>query len=438
MYGMPAVTVRVPIKLIDSGARVRPFCYFTRAHIAPFFNFMDIIDNVRKAQEQGSKFGTERTAELLSRLGHPDEKLKIVHVAGSNGKGSVCRYITEILVAAGRTVGTFTSPEVYSFEDMFALNGKTARRPLVEKYLSVVDRAAEGMSDAPSAFERETCTALAMFAGEGCEYCVLECGLGGLEDATNAVSGKLVAVITSITTEHTAVLGDTIADICRHKSGIIKNCPAVVPANLNGEAARYFNALGAVVAGEGLKLVNRSLDGQKFLYKGEEYSILMPGDEQLYNAAVAIEVAKILSLPLSAVKKGLACARPEGRTEVIKKGATMYILDGAHNPQAFGPLISMLPGKADTLVYTCLSDKNVGQCAALLGRLFKRVFIVPAPSYRAMDEGQILRAFAPYCDNVRSFCDIPSAMEAASGRVIVACGSFTMLKEVRQWIDKKQ
>ena len=209
---------------------------------------MDIIDQVKAAQRAGSKFGTGRAAELLDRLGRPDEKLKIVHVAGSNGKGSVCAYVTAALVCAGRRTGTFTSPEVYSYEEQFCIDGRPAARAVIRRYLAAAEDAARGMSDAPSAFELETCAALAMFAGEGCEYCVLECGLGGLCDATNAVSRKEVALITSISREHTAVLGDDIADICRHKAGIIKNCPALVPANLCAEAARYFSSLGAATS----------------------------------------------------------------------------------------------------------------------------------------------------------------------------------------------
>lgn len=401
---------------------------------------MDIIKDVVKAQEQGSKFGLSRTKELLSRLGNPDKKLKILHVAGSNGKGSVCAYLTAALVAAGRSVGTFTSPEVYSFSDMFALNGKNAPEELIRRYLSAVYAEAEKMTDEPSSFERETCAALAMFAGEGMEYCVLECGLGGLEDATNAVSGKIVAAVTSIALEHTAVLGDSITDICRQKAGIAANCPLVVPANLCGEAAEYFSSLGAMVAGEGLKLLSRTLGGQQFSYKGRSYSILMPGDEQLYNAAVAIEAASIAGIAYEHIREGLSRASVPGRTEVIGRGDRTYILDGAHNPQAFGPLVGMLSGmpRADVLIYTCLSDKNAEECARIVGPLADRVFIVPAPSYRAMDEGRMERAFSGCCAHVRTFEDIPSAMAAAEGRIIVACGSFTLLKEVKKWIEKRQ
>ncbi len=433
------MAVRVP-KCLFIRAHARPRCFIARARPRPFFDIMDIIDQVKAAQRAGSKFGTGRAAELLDRLGRPDEKLKIVHVAGSNGKGSVCAYVTAALVCAGRRTGTFTSPEVYSYEEQFCIDGRPAARAVIRRYLAAAEDAARGMSDAPSAFELETCAALAMFAGEGCEYCVLECGLGGLCDATNAVSRKEVALITSISREHTAVLGDDIADICRHKAGIIKNCPALVPANLCAEAARYFSSLGAEVAGGDVEVLRRSRRGQSFRCGGRRYFIRMPGDEQIYNAALAVCCAGVLGLPRRAVARGLARATLPGRVERVKSGRTLYILDGSHNPQSFGPLVqtlSTLRG-SKTLVFTCLSDKDASAAARILGPLFARAFIVPAPSYRAMDVKKISAAFMQTCADVRVFADIPAAMESARDKTVAACGSFTLLKEVKQWIEQRR
>ena len=120
----------------------------------------------------GMKFGTERTRALLDALGSPDDKLKIIHVAGSNGKGSACAYLTHILLACGKTVGTYTTPEVFSFEEQYLVNGK-ASAALCEKYLSAVQRAADGLDDKPPSYERQTAAAYLMFAEEGCEYAVI-------------------------------------------------------------------------------------------------------------------------------------------------------------------------------------------------------------------------------------------------------------------------
>ena len=389
---------------------------------------------------QGSKFGTERAEELLHRLGDPDNKLKIIHVAGSNGKGSFCAYMTSILVCAGKRVGAFTSPAVYSYEQCFCMDGAPPPKALLLKYLAAASQAAEGMDDHPSQFELEVCAALAMFAGEGCEYCVLECGLGGLYDATNAIMHKEVAVITSISLEHTDVLGDNLTDIYRHKAGIIKNCPVVVPSTICDEAVYYLAARGAVFSGQDMVVTGRYVDGQTFTYGGKNYSIRMHGDEQAFNACLAIDCAHILGIPDGAILRGLQSAYIGGRVEIIECPGALYILDGAHNPAAFSPLVQTLSyiDGTKTLVFTCLADKDVEANAAILGHLFDEILIVPAPDGRAMDINAIASAFALYNANVRICADIPAAMGMAGCHVVAVCGSFTLLKEAKKWIGQRQ
>ena len=174
---------------------------------------------IKDMQSLGMRFGLERTRALLDKLGSPDKELKVIHVAGSNGKGSVCEYLTQILLSAGFKTGTFTSPEVFSFEEQYRVNGKSSAG-LTEKYLGEVNAAADKMEDKPTAFERQTAAAFLYFFREGCEYAVIECGLGGLTDATNAICGKAMAVITSVSLEHTAVLGNTLTEIARHKAAV--------------------------------------------------------------------------------------------------------------------------------------------------------------------------------------------------------------------------
>lgn len=388
----------------------------------------------------GMKPGTGRTRELLDRLGCPDKKLNILHVAGSNGKGSVCAYLSHILREGGLRTGMFTSPAVFDRGECFAIDCLPAPRDILQKYTDEARSAAAGMADAPSPFELDTCTALAMFAGEGCTHCVLECGLGGLEDATNAVSRKSVAVITSIALEHTDILGATIADICRHKGGIIRDCPAVVPDDLPDEAAAYFAARGAIAAGGGLQILSRTEDCQRFTYGGSDYAVRMYGDGQLKNAAVAIECAKLIGIPQDAVARGLYAARLPGRVQPLRAGGRLFILDGAHNPGAFGPLMQFAGGMEGTksLVYSCLSDKDVEGCAAVLAPVFGEVNIVPAPGGRGMDTAAIAAAFEKNNVKAHIFADVPAALAAASGDTVAVCGTFTILKEAKQWIGQGQ
>ncbi len=388
----------------------------------------------------GSKFGTERAEELLHRLGNPDEKLKIIHVAGSNGKGSVCAYLTSILVSGGKRVGTFTSPAVYSYDRCFCIDGAPPPKAILLNYLAAASRASQKMADEPSQFEIEVCAALSMFAEEGCEYCVLECGLGGLFDATNAVAQKEIAVITSLSLEHTDVLGDSIIDIYRHKSGIIKNCPVVVPADICDEVVYYLAARGAIFSGQGMAVTDRGFDGQTFTYGGRSYTIHAHGDGQVFNACIAIDCARLLGLSEGSIIRGLQSAVISGRVEFIESNGRLYILDGAHNPAAFAPLVQTLRyiDGVKSLVYTNLSDKNVHANAAILGRHFDEILVIPAPDDRAMDVRTIDSAFVPYNVNVGICTNVVEALSYAAGSIVVVCGSFTHLKEAKNWIEQRQ
>lgn len=398
------------------------------------------IDFIKNYALKGSKYGLEREKYLLKALGSPQDRLKILHVAGSNGKGSVCAYLTQILLAAGKTVGTFTSPAVYGYNETYLFNGLPADDATINAYLGKVLSLAQAAEDPPTAFEIETAAAYAMFAGEGCEYAVIECGMGGLNDSTNAVEKKELAVITSVSLEHTAFLGNTILEICRQKGGIVRDCPLVCSARLPDEARDYFARRGAIFAGQSLEITQKSLDGQTFVYGGHTYRIAMHGSAQAYNAAVAAECARVLHLPQDAIERGLERTRLDGRVEIIARGGRTFVLDGGHNPEGILPLAETLGAMrgGKSLVFGCLSDKDVAGVARGLQGLFDEVFIVPPPSVRAMDVGRMAAAFGAVYDNVRVAESIEGAMRAASMPTVCACGTFTILKECRQWIEKEQ
>ena len=399
---------------------------------------MDAVNHIVALRRNGMKFGTERTRELLDRLGSPDDKLKIIHVAGTNGKGSVCAYLTHILLCAGKSVGTYTTPEVFSFEEQFLINGR-ADFALTQKYLSAAIAASDGMADSPTAYETQTAAALAMFAGEGCEYAVAECCMGGLYDTTNAVNKKVAAVITSISCEHTAYLGDTIPDICRHKAGIIKNCPAIVSPCVQGEAREYFRSLGAVFAGEDLKVLSSDIHGSTFTCGGAEYFTGMAGSRQPHNAATAIAVAQLLGIGRQAIGQGVAQAKIAGRLQIIE-GAATYILDGAHNPESFIPLCGLLgelPAPR-TVIYGCLSDKDIEGVLPRLARCTERIIAVPPPSDRAMNFEQIVNMCRRYFADAGEAESVSAALAKCGGGIVAVCGTFTILKEAEQWIGKGQ
>lgn len=363
------------------------------------------------------KFGTERTRRILNALGCPDKKLKIIHIAGTNGKGSVAEYITQILIAAGNRVGTFTSPAVFSYLEQFRVNGKPIEKKLYARAFGQALKCADGATQ----FEVETAGALYAFALSGCEYAVVECGLGGTYDATNAIFKKEVAVITSIGLEHTAILGTTYSDICKHKAGIIKDCPAVVSGYNTDEVLKYFQKIGAAVAGR---------------YENPP----LYGEAQKYNAGLAIEVGKLLKIDETSIYLGVKAAKLRGRCQILTaKDGRIYILDGAHNPAAFAPLAELVKDKFGTaeVIFGSLSDKDIRKNLEIIKTFAASVTLVPCDSPRNIDMEKLRQECANCGIRASEEESVTAALENSDGKVTVVCGSFTLLGEAKLWIEKR-
>lgn len=381
--------------------------------------------------KKGMVFGVERTRAILNELGSPDEKLKIIHIAGTNGKGSTAEYIANILFASGKSVGVYTSPAVYGMQEQYRINNAdTDESLLCDSFAAVLNTKAGREA---TRFEIETAAAVFAFAEAGCEYAVLECGMGGLADATNAVNAKEVAVITSISLEHTKFLGDTVKKICAQKAGIITNCPAVVSALQPPEALEFFIQKGAIFP-DNPQILNE--DGTSFLYGGEEYTLSMRGAAQPYNAALAIKTAEILKIDgrfYSAVQN----AKLPGRNEIIIKNGATYWLDGAHNPASVAMLCESLKHTRPTVIYGCLSDKDVDKCVKMLAGVAVRLIAVQPDSPRAMDMEKIYSTCKKYFGSAERAGNVAEALDITDGSPVVVCGSFTLLKEAKQWIEKR-
>lgn len=394
----------------------------------------EIFEKIAALVSRGMDFGTDRTRKILDGLDCPDKKLKIIHIAGTNGKGSTAEYLTGILISAGKKVGTFTSPFAYSYFEQFRIDGE----PVTERDLKrSFCRAYEiGEKLGATAFEVETAGAILSFEESGCEYAVIECGLGGRYDATNAVAKKEVAVITSIGLEHTKILGATLQEICYHKSGIINGCPSVVCPMQPQEVLTYFKNLNAHIPEK-----PQITGARSFKYKGEEYRLSTYGEAQACNAVTAIEAARILNLPEKAIKQGIERAKPQGRLEVLKADGRTYILDGAHNPAAFTPLAQLLKdeygGKA-TIIYGCLSDKDFSGCLKILNTCADNIIIVPTAGIRASDTEKVFTECKKYFVQADRAQNVEAALEKAQGSTVAVCGSFTILKQSKDWIEGKK
>lgn len=318
-----------------------------------------------------------RIRSLLSQLGDPQEGLRFIHVAGTNGKGSICEMLTEILLAQGYKVGTFTSPYIIEYADRIRIN----KRNIPEHYLTRhAQRVKECAAKTPyggdfSQFEITMCIALLHFKECGCDVVVWETGVGGLNDCTNVISSPLVSVIASVSYDHTAVLGDTLEAIAAQKAGIIKTgCPVVLSAG-NGKtvedvvrmAAICKNSKLTIPRSENIKILSDTLDCCEFTYMGKTYSAAMCGAHQAYNAVTVIEALRACRYSLSIddenITAGISRAKIRARAEVISS-EPLIILDGGHNPDGFRAIANIIETKAHspvTVMLGMLRDKNAAQ-----------------------------------------------------------------------------
>ncbi len=399
------------------------------------------VDRVLKLYSKGIRFGTETTRALLKNLDCPQKNLKIIHVAGTNGKGSVCEYISRILVAAGKKTGTFSSPAVYDYCEQFKINCAPMQMERIESYLSCVLEAAKELD--VTGFEVETAAALYAFYKEGCEYAVVECGMGGRGDATNALDEKQVAVLTSVGLEHTAYLGKTLKEICLNKAAIIKNCHAVVCAYQPEEVKNALCGIPVKFTECPTEIVSCGLEGQTFEYGGKSYRTKMSGSLQPYNAACAIEAARVLKISETAIYQGIKSAYLGGRLEVLHSLGKTYILDGAHNPSGFAPLSGLLKEGvlkgSVAVVFGCLSDKDADGNVKALSPFAQKIIAVRPDNPRGMEIKKIYAACRRYFENSEAAESVSAALKKASEEAenVVVCGSFTILSEAKKWIEKR-
>lgn len=348
----------------------------------------DPIAYINTPRWQASRLGLERIRELLERLGRPQDRLKFVHVAGTNGKGSICAYLASILGAAGYRTGMFTSPYIERFEERIRVNSAMISPDELRDVTLAVREHAEAMAeetgDHPTEFELMTAVALEHFARCGCDIVVLEVGLGGRLDSTNVIDAPEACVIARIGLDHTALLGNTLAAIAGEKAGIIKEGSAVVSWPQEPEA---MAVIGHAAAEHGCELrvpdfaqleegVIRWEDSaspfRSFSYR--EWTDLRTGilgSYQPQNATVALEVVDVLRgrgwhIPDEAVRAGVARTRWPGRFEIVEGGSSpdgfAIVVDGGHNPQGARALADSLaevfPGRKPVFVIGVLEDKD--------------------------------------------------------------------------------
>lgn len=412
----------------------------------------EALDYILKVSGGGSRYGLGRTVRLLDDLGSPDLAMSVIHVAGTNGKGSVCAMLSAVLTAAGYRTGMYTSPAVLCYNERFLIDGVPISDDETARLMTRVRTAAESEPDTPTAFEQETALALLAFKEAGCDVCVLEAGLGGTADSTNAVRDKVLSVVTRIGLDHCALLGNTLSEIAAQKAGIIKGAAVTCPQEKG--AAEVLYPL-CKVAGKPV-LVSRSASGQSFVLDGREYRTRLVGDHQLLNAALVIEAVSVLRekgfvISDEALRRGLKDAVWHARFEVltadnvadspydiaVPQGKTV-VLDGAHNPQGATALAdtlrSVFPESRIAAVTGVLADKDYAGVAKAVLPLASRIFTLTPPSPRALGAEEYGDCCKEICDATVTVCgSVKEGLRAALDTdvdVAVVFGSLTLFGEL--------
>jgi dihydrofolate synthase/folylpolyglutamate synthase len=386
-------------------------------------------------QPLAMRFGLERMERALAALGHPEHRYPVLHVGGTNGKGSTCAMAAAALAAAGHRVGLYTSPHLVSFAERIQVAGVPIPDPALAAAIDEVRRAcpwheAGGEGERLTYFEFATLAGLLHFARSGVSVAVVEVGLGGRFDATTAVAPR-VTVVARIGLDHTQLLGDTVEQIAFEKAGIFKSG---VPAVVHGrQPPGALQVLRDEAARRGAPLVVAAAD-----YPGP---IALPGAHQRGNAALAQAALRQLAgagvrVPDQAVAEGIATARWPGRLEALGG----VLLDGAHNPDGAAALAAALrtlhPGRPVELVLGVLSDKDHRGMLAALVPAVRRIHAVTPVSPRARPAGEVAAAAAALGADVHAHGSLPEAVacartSAADGAVVCVAGSLYLVGEAR-------
>lgn len=418
------------------------------------------IDDTSK---YGYILGLDTVTELLNRLGNPQDDLKFVHIAGTNGKGSILAYVSTILKEAGYRVGRYISPTIFEYRERIQVNEEYISEEAVARlaqriYEKGQEMLAEGLAH-PTAFEVETALAFLYFQEMNCDIVVLETGMGGLTDATNVVKTTLVSAFASISMDHMGFLGNTLEEIAEVKAGIIKPDTVVVSAaqkpevrKVLEETCRRQRAAYHEVRKEEITDRKVSLEEQSFTYKGQKD--LRPGilgSCQFENAAAAVEVIhalRDLNYPVSeeAMRKGLKETCWIGRFTVVDENP-LFIVDGAHNRDAAERLLETLklyvPNKRKIFIIGVLGDKEYDYMMGCLAPEAERIVTVMTPDNpRALPAEKLAETVRKYNPHAEAAESIPEAVKKARGYagedgMVLAFGSLSYLGDLIRAVRKE-
>ena len=414
-------------------------------------NYIESVEYIHSLLQFGIKPGLERISMLLEALGNPQDKIKTIHIAGTNGKGSTSTHLANILTSAGYKTGLYTSPYVIDFCERIQLDGenipKDCLAKTVEKVKSEIEKLnAQGI--VITEFEALTAVAFLYFYESGCDYAVIEVGLGGRFDATNVIKKPEAVVITSISLDHTKILGDSIQQIAFEKCGVIKyGVPVITSQNQTEQALSVIsktitdkNCKLIVTNPKNVKVIFESLMVKhfvRFAYDGNEYTLYLMGMHQLENAVNVIETAKILGIADRYIQEGIAKTTMLARMEVISENP-LIIRDGGHNEGCANALHDFLIKyeiKNINMLIGLMADKDVEGYVKKIAPLCKSVVTVTPSNPRALDCEKLEEIAKKYCKKTKCINNPKEGYKyilsnAKKDEMILVCGSFYLMSDI--------
>lgn len=420
-------------------------------------NAEEAVNYIHSVFWQGSIPGLGRTQTLLAKMGNPEKKLKFVHIAGTNGKGSTAAMSASILRKAGYTVGLYTSPYIYRFNERMQVNGEQIPDDELVEITKWVKPMADSMEESPTEFELVTCIAMEYFMRNGCDIVVLEVGMGGSWDSTNVIDVPEVAVITNIGLDHTDILGSTVEEIALTKAGIFKEGgSAVIYRGLPSVEAVFEKVCAEKNVSlkkadfDGLKLHSHGLEGQVFDC-GDRKGLQLPllGDHQLHNAAVVLGIMDTLiekgwNITEENIRDGLRDASWPGRFDIVGHDP-LFIIDGGHNPQCIEALVKNIEDYlADRKVIALtgvLADKDYGDMYKPVMPLVQEFVCITPPNPRKLDAGLLAQYLIDAGAQATAYETITEGVIAAREKagadgVILCFGSLYSIGSIKEALDE--
>ncbi|MCE9676058.1 bifunctional folylpolyglutamate synthase/dihydrofolate synthase [Paraclostridium bifermentans] len=430
-------------------------------------NYNEALQFIHESHKFGMRLGLDNIKKLLELLGNPQNNLKIIHVAGTNGKGSTCSFISSILKESGYKVGLYTSPFLETFTERIRVNGENISEEEVGKIVSLIKEKIEIMVSEgysyPTEFEIVTAMAFYYYNQEKVDFVALEVGLGGRYDATNVIDKPVVSAITSISLDHTGILGDTLGKIAFEKGGIIKEDCSTIVYPQQEEASEVIKNICAEKKSKYIECDFKNIEIKSSNINSQIYNcningkelrdleIKLIGDHQIKNSIVALNVIeylndiKITNISEENIRKGLLETKWPGRIEKISENP-MFIIDGAHNEEGAKSLANSIDkyfeNKNKILVIGMLEDKDIESVLDLLIPKFNRVITTTPDNPRAIDANKLKEKIERYNIEVTCKPNIKEAVDYAleisnKDDIIISAGSLYMIGNVRTIIVNK-